>query len=78
MIYIFPNFFKKGRKTWIFNYYFDIYQKNYYSYQKMFNRKFLDLFKTNDICDIFSHPIYFVEKIEFFIFDSTFHDSNEK
>ena len=30
-----------------FNYYFDIYKKNYYCCQKMFSSKFLDLSKTN-------------------------------
>ena len=33
---------------------------------------------TTFICNIFSHPIMYDEKIEFFIFNSIYHDYNIK
>ena len=65
MIYIFPNFLKKGRK-------FE------FSIIKWLIANFFTFLRpTSFICNMFLHPIYFCEKIEFFIFNSIFHDSSE-
>ena len=61
----------------LFNSIFDVYKKNYYSYQKMFNMKFLQLFENNNFYNILSHAIKFGEKIEFLIFDACFKTKHE-
>ena len=43
----FLKFFKKLNFR-LFNSIFDVYKKNYYSYKKIFNIKFVQLFKNNN------------------------------